>query len=135
MKKRAPKHVFGPVPSRRLGRSLGIDVVPFKTCSYDCIYCQLGRTTCKTVTLSEYVPVDDVLSEVDSQLAAEMLATTLGMDLDAAATKSWDEKRESWRMSGRIVDTRSITQSAIGDKGGAWTTVLAAAVLLSETQG
>ncbi|RPJ83718.1 MAG: radical SAM protein [Acidobacteria bacterium] len=70
MKKRAPRHVFGPVPSRRLGRSLGIDVVPFKTCSYDCIYCQLGRTTCKTVTLSEYVPVDDVLSEVDSQLAA-----------------------------------------------------------------
>lgn len=36
-------HVFGPVPSRRLGRSLGVDPVPYKTCSYDCAYCQLGR--------------------------------------------------------------------------------------------
>ena len=39
------RFVYGPVPSRRLGRSLGIDLVPFKTCSYDCTYCQLGRTT------------------------------------------------------------------------------------------
>jgi len=43
------RFVFGPVPSRRLGRSLGIDLVPFKTCSYDCVYCQLGRTTDLTV--------------------------------------------------------------------------------------
>ena len=39
------EYIFGPVPSRRLGRSLGVDLVPFKTCTYDCIYCQLGRTT------------------------------------------------------------------------------------------
>jgi wyosine [tRNA(Phe)-imidazoG37] synthetase (radical SAM superfamily) len=38
-------YVFGPVYSRRLGRSLGVDLVPFKTCSYDCVYCQLGPTT------------------------------------------------------------------------------------------
>jgi wyosine [tRNA(Phe)-imidazoG37] synthetase (radical SAM superfamily) len=42
------RRVYGPVPSRRLGRSLGVDLVPFKTCSYDCIYCQLGRTTALT---------------------------------------------------------------------------------------
>ena len=42
---RAFKHLYGPVPSRRLGRSLGVDAIPFKTCSYDCVYCQLGRTT------------------------------------------------------------------------------------------
>ena len=42
--------VFGPVPSRRFGRSLGINLVPFKTCPYDCVYCQLGRTTNKTVS-------------------------------------------------------------------------------------
>ena len=42
------KYVYGPVPSRRLGRSLGVDLVPFKTCTYDCIYCQLGRTTDQT---------------------------------------------------------------------------------------
>jgi len=82
-----------------------------------------------------YGQTEKAAGDYAEQLAAEMLATTLGMDLDAVSTKSWDEKRESWRMSGRIVDTRSITQSAIGDKGGAWTTVLAAAVLLSETHG
>ena len=43
------EYIFGPVPSRRLGRSLGVDLVPFKTCSYDCIYCQLGRITNKTI--------------------------------------------------------------------------------------
>ncbi len=62
-------HVFGPVPSRRLGRSLGIDVVPFKTCSYDCIYCQLGRTTCKTVELTEFVSLESVLEELKEKLA------------------------------------------------------------------
>ena len=63
-------HVFGPVPSRRLGRSLGIDLVPFKTCSYDCVYCQLGRTTNKTIERKEYVPVGRVLSELECALEA-----------------------------------------------------------------
>lgn len=62
-------YVFGPVPSRRLGRSLGVDVVPFKTCTYDCIYCQLGRTTCKTIERREWVPLDNVLDEVKSKLS------------------------------------------------------------------
>jgi wyosine [tRNA(Phe)-imidazoG37] synthetase (radical SAM superfamily) len=68
MKRIPAKYVFGPVPSRRLGRSLGIDVVPFKTCSFDCIYCQLGRTTRKTVDLAEYVPVDGLQREIGSLL-------------------------------------------------------------------
>jgi wyosine [tRNA(Phe)-imidazoG37] synthetase (radical SAM superfamily) len=63
-------HVFGPVPSRRLGRSLGVDLVPFKTCTYDCIYCQLGRTTRKTVERREWFPLDEVLDEVESSLAS-----------------------------------------------------------------
>ena len=63
------KHVFGPVPSRRLGRSLGVDLVPFKTCSYDCIYCQLGRTTKKTIERKEYAPLGEVLDEVGRKLA------------------------------------------------------------------
>ncbi len=63
-----PKHVFGPVPSRRLGRSLGVDLVPFKTCTYDCIYCQLGRTTCKTVERKEWVPLRSVLREIQQRL-------------------------------------------------------------------
>lgn len=66
----ASEHVFGPVPSRRLGLSLGVDLVPFKTCSYDCIYCQLGRTTNRTVERREYVPTHDVLDEVGRKLGA-----------------------------------------------------------------
>jgi len=62
-------YIFGPVPSRRLGRSLGVDLVPFKTCTYDCIYCQLGRTTNKTVERREWVPLDDVLAELKDKLA------------------------------------------------------------------
>ena len=64
------RYVYGPVPSRRLGRSLGVDLVPFKTCSYDCIYCQLGRTTKKTVERKEYVPIDNVLAELERKLRA-----------------------------------------------------------------
>jgi wyosine [tRNA(Phe)-imidazoG37] synthetase (radical SAM superfamily) len=63
------QHIYGPVPSRRLGRSLGIDMVPFKTCTYDCIYCQLGRTTNKTIKRKEYVAVSEVLCELEQKLA------------------------------------------------------------------
>ena len=64
-------YIFGPVPSRRLGRSLGVDLVPFKTCTYDCIYCQLGRTTNKTVKRHEWVPLNDVLEELKEKLASK----------------------------------------------------------------
>lgn len=70
MKDQRPHHIFGPVPSRRLGRSLGVDLVPFKTCTYDCIYCQLGRTTCKSIERKEWVPMDAVLEELKQKLAS-----------------------------------------------------------------
>ncbi len=60
--------IFGPVPSRRLGLSLGIDLVPFKTCTYDCIYCQVGRTTNKTVECKEFFPVEDILSQLKEKI-------------------------------------------------------------------
>ena len=63
-------YIFGPVPSRRLGRSLGVDLVPFKTCTYDCIYCQLGRTTHKTIERRQWIPLNDVMAELDKKLAA-----------------------------------------------------------------
>lgn len=69
MSKTAFRHVYGPVFSRRLGRSLGVDLVPFKTCTYDCVYCQLGRTTNKTVERKEYISVKDVLDELEEKLA------------------------------------------------------------------
>jgi len=71
MKERHYSHLFGPVPSRRLGRSLGIDLVPFKTCSFDCIFCQLGRTTKKTIEREEYVSVAEVITELDTWLKDE----------------------------------------------------------------
>jgi len=61
-------------------------------------------------------------------LAATMLATILGLEFDPDS--SYDEKKEIWRMSGQIVKTTSIAQSAIGDKNGLWTTVVAAAVFI-----
>jgi wyosine [tRNA(Phe)-imidazoG37] synthetase (radical SAM superfamily) len=64
-------YVYGPVPSRRLGRSLGIDLVPFKTCSYDCIYCQLGRTTHKTTQRREWAPLNVILSELKTHLSTK----------------------------------------------------------------
>ena len=63
------KYLFGPVPSRRFGRSLGVDLTPYKTCSLDCVFCQLGRTTNKTVHRLEYVPTDSVLAELGEWLA------------------------------------------------------------------
>ena len=69
--------VFGPVPSRRLGRSLGLDLVPFKTCTYDCIYCQLGRTTEKTVERKPWVPIDNALDQLRQKLATRPDYVTL----------------------------------------------------------
>ena len=57
-------HVYGPVPSRRLGRSLGVDLVPMKTCPYDCIYCQLGPTRTLTVRRQTFAPVASIVDEV-----------------------------------------------------------------------
>ena len=63
------KYLYGPVPSRRLGRSYGVDIVPFKACTLDCIYCQLGRTPNKTIERRDYVPVEAVLAELRGKLA------------------------------------------------------------------
>ena len=60
--------IFGPVPSRRLGFSLGVDTIPFKTCSLNCIYCQLGRTINKTIQRKEYIAADDILREIEEVL-------------------------------------------------------------------
>jgi wyosine [tRNA(Phe)-imidazoG37] synthetase (radical SAM superfamily) len=62
------RYIFGPVPSRRLGHSLGLDIVPAKVCSLDCIYCQVGRTTQKTIERKEYVPVQKVLDELKASI-------------------------------------------------------------------
>jgi len=62
------QYVFGPVPSRRLGRSLGIDPVPLKTCNWNCVYCQLGRTQPLTGERAEYAPAGQIVEEVREAL-------------------------------------------------------------------
>jgi len=62
--------IYGPVPSRRLGFSLGIDIIPSKTCSFDCIYCQLGPTTQKTLQRKEYVSWKKILSQIKDVLSS-----------------------------------------------------------------
>ncbi len=57
-------YVYGPVPSRRLGLSLGINLTPYKTCTLNCIYCQCGRTTKMTLTRQSFFPVDEILDQV-----------------------------------------------------------------------
>ena len=61
-------YLFGPVPSRRLGRSLGLDIVPMKTCSQNCLYCQLCKDAPLTLDRKAYVPVADVLGELRQRL-------------------------------------------------------------------
>jgi wyosine [tRNA(Phe)-imidazoG37] synthetase (radical SAM superfamily) len=58
------KYVYGPVKSRRLGLSLGISIIGHKSCNFDCVYCQLGKTTNKTDEIKEYAKTEDVLAEL-----------------------------------------------------------------------
>ena len=63
------RFIYGPVPSRRLGLSYGVDIVPFKVCTLDCVYCQLGRTVERTVARRDFAPVEAVLAELGDALA------------------------------------------------------------------
>jgi wyosine [tRNA(Phe)-imidazoG37] synthetase (radical SAM superfamily) len=63
------RHSFGPVPSRRLGQSLGINNIPAKACTYSCVYCQIGRTAERQYTRSLFYKPEDILRDVQSRLA------------------------------------------------------------------
>lgn len=75
-----------------------------------------------------YGQKEETAGDYAEDLAAQMLATTLGVDFDSEG--AWDARKEVWRISDEIVSTRNITQSAVGDKTGLWTTTVAAAVLI-----
>jgi len=63
------KYLFGPVPSRRLGVSLGVDLIPYKVCSFDCVYCEVGKTTTLTTKAKEYITFYDVIDELKDYLS------------------------------------------------------------------
>jgi len=65
------EYIYGPVPSRRLGFSLGVDLVPYKVCTYDCIYCQLGKTTKKTIQRKEYIESREVLLQIKKAISTQ----------------------------------------------------------------
>ncbi|ONN28059.1 hypothetical protein XJ44_00505 [Thermosipho affectus] len=69
-------NVFGPVPSRRLGNSLGVNLVPLKTCNYSCVYCQLGKTNYFTNERKEYYPTEKIINELEYAIKN----TTLNID-------------------------------------------------------
>jgi len=96
------QYLYGPVPSRRLGRSLGVDIVPFKVCTLDCVYCQLGRTTDKTIKRQNYVPVKAVWSELKKWLAK-------GLKADFIAISGSGEPTLHCRLGELIDGIRQIT--------------------------
>ncbi len=103
-------------PNRLLGASVGVAIPADKK--------QFGY-------LSEhhaFGQAEAYMADYAEDLAAEMLARAQGVEFDPDA--SWDEKRELWRIDGRIVRTRNVTQTARGDKEGRWTTVVAAAAFI-----
>jgi len=105
-------------PNRLIGASIGV-AIPRKEGSYGYIS-----------EHHSYGEINKKMGDYAEDLAASMLATTLGLDFDP--DKAWDERKQEYKMSGRFVRTQSITQTAKGDKNGLWTTVLTAAVFLEE---
>ena len=67
-------YLFGPVPSRRLGMSLGVDLVPRKVCTLDCVYCEVGRTTTLTSDRKEYIPAAAIIEELGRFFATNTTA-------------------------------------------------------------
>jgi wyosine [tRNA(Phe)-imidazoG37] synthetase (radical SAM superfamily) len=100
------KYLYGPVPSRRLGRSLGVDIVPFKVCTQDCIYCQLGRTPAKTVERKDYAPVQSVLVELREALAE-------GVEADFISIAGSGEPTLHARLGELIDGIKRITSTAV----------------------
>ncbi|HPD48578.1 MAG TPA: radical SAM protein [Anaerohalosphaeraceae bacterium] len=103
---KSAKYLFGPVPSRRLGLSLGVDIVPLKTCSQNCIYCQLGRHGKQTLQRKPYVAAEAVLAELKDRLAEGLHADCITFSGSGEPTLNSD--------LGRMIDgVRSLTDIRI----------------------
>ena len=105
-------------PNRLVGAAIGI-AIPKEKNSYGYIS-----------EHHSYGEINKKAGDYAEDLAATMLATTLGFEFDPE--RAWDERKQEYKMSGRFVRTQSVAQTAQGDKNGLWTTVVAAAVFLGE---
>jgi wyosine [tRNA(Phe)-imidazoG37] synthetase (radical SAM superfamily) len=95
--------IYGPVPSRRLGISLGVDVIPYKICSYDCIYCQLGKTTDKTLERKSYVKASSFLNELKETIS-------LNSDIDYITFSGSGEPTLNRDIGQMIENVKELTQ-------------------------
>jgi wyosine [tRNA(Phe)-imidazoG37] synthetase (radical SAM superfamily) len=90
------KHLYGPVASRRLGLSLGVDVVPLKVCPLDCLYCQLGKTSDKSTERRQYVSAEQILTQLTSRLRQ-------GLEADSITIGGSGEPTLNYNL-GKIID-------------------------------
>jgi len=89
------RYVFGPVFSRRLGQSLGVDPIPQKTCNWNCVYCQLGRTTPMTDQITEWAPAEEIVAAAERRGAR---AVALSIVFPADDARLYDELRRLRRL-------------------------------------
>jgi wyosine [tRNA(Phe)-imidazoG37] synthetase (radical SAM superfamily) len=100
------KYFYGPVPSRRLGRSYGVDIVPFKVCTLDCVYCQLGKTTEKTIERKDYGLIEPILAELRETLAE-------GLEADFITIAGSGEPTLNLRLGELIDGIKKITDTPV----------------------
>jgi wyosine [tRNA(Phe)-imidazoG37] synthetase (radical SAM superfamily) len=119
------QYIFGPVPSRRLGLSLGVDLIPPKTCSYDCLYCQVGRTTDKQIEPAPFISVEEVLKELERVLEKSRPDTitlagsgepTLHGEIDRVITriKELTDTRVALLTNGSLLWSKAIRDRILG---------------------
>ncbi|MFH1570975.1 MAG: radical SAM protein [Gemmatimonadota bacterium] len=101
------RHVYGPVPSRRLGRSLGVNPIPSKTCDFSCAYCQLGRTTARVVRRRRFFPPEEILDEL------AQAARIHGAEADFVTFVGEGEPTLSRDLGLLLTETRKLTATPI----------------------
>jgi len=101
--KKTCANLYGPVPSRRLGFSLGVDFIPFKTCSLDCIYCQLGHVPEKTVVRKDYIPASEILSQIKEKIDS-------GVRIDYITFSGSGEPTLNTEIGRLILDIKQLTK-------------------------
>ena len=113
------KYLFGPVPSRRFGRSLGVDLVPLKTCSLNCVFCQLGPSQRTVTERREYVPVNDVIAELRAWMDADGRAdyVTLSGSGEPTLHSRFGDVLDVVRAAGRIPSLLLTNGTLLGDAG------------------
>jgi wyosine [tRNA(Phe)-imidazoG37] synthetase (radical SAM superfamily) len=102
------KFVYGPVPSRRLGQSLGVDPVPLKTCNWNCVYCQLGRSKPMVNERREYFPAEAILDDVKRALASHAPG-----DIDWITFVGSGETTLHSRLGWLIQEVKALTQHPV----------------------